>query len=282
MECPLCRCFVSLDILDALWNELRNLTYHLTLPLDICRNPTLPLKVAFQRKGHRALEFLTDTMRVQDLPPDPNHPGRVFITTDLEITLTDPNTLFLAWIQNADTGERLSAIQALKTTSIDAPEEDEEEMEQHEKPQVEPRPILEMSSDDEEEEPTPPASPPQQQQQEEEQQQQQQQEEEVQQQQEEQQQHRSGRDIIAAAANIRRRRRERTRDPIVLAQRRQQRLFATFRRRQSQVDVLSRRIQRHAEALVKALNDLVTTTRSLHETVIKLLQDRDNIRNNTT
>lgn len=127
LHCPMCDAVVSSDISDALFNELRNVRYRCTLPLYLSRYPTLPVRVAFQKEGKRRVEFFSDAIRVRDLPPDPNRPGQVFIATDLEVTVSDPDIPYRAWVQNANTGVQLTSIQKIKTTSIDDPENEEDE-----------------------------------------------------------------------------------------------------------------------------------------------------------
>lgn len=125
LYCPLCGAEVASDLVDGLWHELRNLSYRCTLPLYLCRYPTTPVRVVFQKEGDPNSEFFSDIFRIRDLPPDPNRPRQVLMVTDLEITVTDPEIRYRAWIENANTGLRLTTIQRIKTTSTDDPEDDE-------------------------------------------------------------------------------------------------------------------------------------------------------------
>lgn len=127
ITCPLCRGHVPPEVLEALTNELRILSYKYTLPLYLSRDKNVSVRVAFLREGvERGLEFLTEAMCVRDLPKDPNLPGQVFVQTDLEVTVTDPNTMFRIWTQNAANGTVLSPIFLMKSKSMDDPDEDVE------------------------------------------------------------------------------------------------------------------------------------------------------------
>lgn len=124
MVCPQCRKSVPQHILDGLWNELRGLSYRYNLPLHMSADPSLLVSGAFQRVGGREVEFITDPMRVGDLPKDCL--GRVYFATYLEVELTDPEIWFAAWLRDAGTGARLGPVKVMRTLSLDDPDENDE------------------------------------------------------------------------------------------------------------------------------------------------------------
>lgn len=217
LRCPNCRDPVASSIVNDLCNELRNLKYRCILPPNVCRNPNLAVRVVWQRDGIPGTESFGSIRRIRELPEDRHHPGQVFITADLSVTVTDPRTRFWMWVQNADTAAVLTPIRKLTTTALpdsdNVPEGREVE-------------ILDLPSEDEEVPVgllTPPPSPP------------------------PQQRPRIGPD--------RRRRGFQPRDdPILAAQRRQRRLLDDFRSRVSEVNAAVRRLENAVLLLVEERN----------------------------
>lgn len=117
-NCPVCQARVQPGIVSNLCQEVRKLSYSYTLPMSFSRDRTLSIQVIYQKEdGDENQEFMTDPLRVQDLPEDPKRPGQVFVKTDIDITLNDPDTVFRIWTEDVKSGNLLSPILRKKSVS---------------------------------------------------------------------------------------------------------------------------------------------------------------------
>lgn len=101
-------------------------------------DPNLSVRVAWQRAGQDSLEFLSEPMKVGDMPKDPHFPLQVYVTADLDTIVTDPSTRFRVWTQHAVSGAILSPVMIMTSRSLDDPNEVSEPPVQESSPQPPP------------------------------------------------------------------------------------------------------------------------------------------------
>lgn len=126
LPCPNCRTFASDTHTEMLWNERRCLSFRYIFPSCVSMNPNLQVRVVIRPVDSEQILMRGNTIKVSDLPQDPDNMGRKFLIEDFEVVVQDPETKFSVWVEHAANEFKISRIHILGTTPLETEEEENE------------------------------------------------------------------------------------------------------------------------------------------------------------